>query len=86
MDFYDPIMTWVREMESPVEMVTFNFHLDYFNSSSNKYILRLIQEIGNHSNVSVNWYYDEIDEAMRDAGEDYRENVAVPFNMCPVED
>ena len=64
----------------------FNFHLDYFNSSSNKYILRLIQEIGNHSNVSVNWYYDEIDEAMRDAGEDYRENVAVPFNMCPVED
>ena len=36
--------------------------------------------------VLVNWYYEEDDEDMEEAGEDYQAIIKLPFNMIEVEE
>lgn len=87
LDFYGPIIDFVRNMEVPTQKAHFNFKLDYFNSASNKLILEMLKELETKGeNVAINWHYDKIDEAMIDAAEDYMDNVKIPINMCPYED
>jgi len=35
--------------------------------------------------VEVNWYYEEDDEDMLEAGEDYESIIRVPFKMMEIE-
>ena len=59
--------------------------MDYFNTASSKMLLEIfekfkdMQEAGHK--VSIDWYYQEDDEDMQDAGEDYADIVEVPFNF-----
>ena len=39
----------------------------------------------NGNNVEITWYFDEDDEDMIDAGEDYQAIVKVPFNIVSTE-
>ncbi len=62
-----------------------NFKFEYFNTSSSKCIfdiLRkviLVQEYGRK--LSINWYYEEYDEDMQEAGEDYADLLGTEFNF-----
>ena len=46
--------------------------------------LELIHKKGNP--VEVNWYYEEDDEDMFEAGEDYQSIIRVPFKMIEIEE
>ena len=46
--------------------------------------LEAIHKAGNE--VSINWYYEEDDEDMLEAGEDYQAIIKVPFTMIEVEE
>lgn len=88
--FFAPILDWLEEFEaSPEPEFIFDFKLDYFNTSSSKVfldiltILERIKKAGN--DVNIKWYFDEDDEDMEMAGEEYDNLIEVPFELIPVE-
>ncbi|HLV42930.1 MAG TPA: DUF1987 domain-containing protein [Brumimicrobium sp.] len=90
-EFYKPINLWIEEYaKSPKEITVFDVKLEYFNTSSSKCILdvfKLLEEInGNGTEVKVNWYFEEDDEDMEEAGEDYQAIIPLPFTMIEVEE
>jgi hypothetical protein len=76
--------------ESPKENTVVNIQLEYFNTSSSKCILdvfKKLEKINTNSNkVVINWYYEEDDEDMLEAGEDYEAIINIPFKMIEVEE
>jgi hypothetical protein len=90
-EFYKPINAWVEEYgRSPKEVTVFDVKLEYFNTSSSKCILdvfKILESInGNGTEVKVNWYFEEDDEDMEEAGEDYQAIIPLPFKMIEVEE
>jgi hypothetical protein len=65
-----------------------NVQLEYFNTSSSKCILDVFKKLEainkGKSEVTVNWYYEEDDEDMLEAGEDYESIIRVPFKMIEI--
>jgi hypothetical protein len=63
-----------------------NIKLEYFNTSSSKCILdvfKKLETVGG-TNMTINWYYEEDDEDMLEAGEDYQAIINIPFKMIEV--
>lgn len=88
-EFYRPLIEWIEKYaENPRPQTTVNVQFEYFNTSSSKCILDIFKRIENIYNaghqVIVNWYYEEDDEDMLEAGEDYQSILKVPFKMIEV--
>ncbi|MCG8578505.1 MAG: DUF1987 domain-containing protein [Bacteroidales bacterium] len=90
-EFYKPIIDWLEKFgDTPSEETNVNIQLEYFNTSSSKCILdifkrlELIHKKGNP--VEINWYYEEDDEDMFEAGEDYQSIINIPFKMIEMEE
>jgi hypothetical protein len=84
--FYQPLIDWLDEYkDSPNLYTEFVFKYVYFNTATSKLIqdilikLEEIQETGNK--VKVMWFYEEEDEDMFDLGEEFSENINVPFEI-----
>ena len=62
--------------------------MEYFNTSSSKCILDVFKKLESisDSSVSVKWYYEEDDEDMLEAGEDYEAIIDLSFEMIEVEE
>jgi len=85
-EFYKPIFEWLDNyITSPNSKTVFNFKLEYFNTSSSKCILDLFRKLEKlHAagkDVVVSWYYEDDDEDMQEAGEDYQHIVKVPIKL-----
>ena len=96
-DFYIPVLDRLRdnfeevlktpehEKEEPIKFV---FKLEYFNSSSAKFISDLLVLIGNYHRkgvpVKIYWYFQEGDEDMMEVGEDFSEMIDLSFQMVMV--
>lgn len=85
-EFYNPIIRWFKAYsESPNEETVLKMKMEYFNTASSKMILELFELLNDlHSSgkrVLVEWYYQEDDEDMMDAGSDYADMLELPFNL-----
>lgn len=90
-EFYKPLVDWLEAYGSAAQANTVvNIQLEYFNTSSSKCILDIFKKLENiakaGSNVIINWYYEEDDEDMLEAGEDYQSIIKVPFKMIEIEE
>lgn len=87
-EFYKPLIDWIENYSSAAkDMTTLNVQLEYFNTSSSKCLLDVFKRLERISNpVSINWYYEEDDEDMLEAGEDYDAIIDIPFKMIEVEE
>jgi SiaC family regulatory phosphoprotein len=88
LEFYKPLIDWLDEYSRGSASET-NVHvqLEYFNTSSSKCLLdffKRLESIG--SKVTIHWYYEQDDEDMLEAGEDYEAIINVPFKMIEVEE
>src|SRR6056297_370333 len=88
-DFYKPMVDWLDEYASnPKEKTVVNIQLEYFNTSSSKCILDVFKKLETlkkaRNEVIINWYYEEDDEDMLEAGEDYESIIRVPFKMIEI--
>jgi len=84
--FYEPVITWLEEYtKNPDDETIFTFKLEYFNTATSKVILDILvmfeEMIEEGHAVKVKWYYDEEDEDMQAAGEEYSDMVDVPIEM-----
>ncbi|WP_421765497.1 DUF1987 domain-containing protein [Ekhidna sp.] len=82
--FYEPLRsTLSSEMVS--DRLDVRIKMEYFNTSSSKCIYDLLKEIKSlevkGKEVIVRWYYDEDDEDMLEAGEDYSDLLDMNFRF-----
>lgn len=88
-EFYKPLTEALDSYaDSPKPETKVNIQLEYFNTSSSKCILDVFKKLEKinsaGSSVMINWYYEEDDEDMLEAGEDYEAIINVPFKMIEV--
>lgn len=82
--FYEPLLNWLDDYcQQPAELTVFHVKLEYFNTSTSKYLLSMIEKLeelySGGSEVEVQWHY--CDEDMEELGEDYRNLLEVPFKF-----
>ena len=90
-EFYKPLIDVLESYNSNSQANTkVDIQLEYFNTSSSKCILDVFKKLeainSGSSEVVINWYYEEDDEDMLEAGEDYQAIINVPFKMIEVEE
>ena len=90
-EFYKPLIDWLEEYDGAGKDETaVNVQLEYFNTSSSKCILDIFKKLEilfkKGQKVEVNWYYEEDDEDMFEAGEDYQSIINIPFKMIEMEE
>jgi len=79
--FYNPLFealkAWLEATEKPG--CQFDFELIYFNSSSAKAIMIMMEMLDTAAakgmNVVVNWFHDPDDETMEELGEEFGEDL-----------
>lgn len=86
--FYEPIFKWVDEYFVQAEgeiSIEIDFELPYINSSSSKCIMMLLDKFEEAHNdgkkVQLNWYYDEENESGLECAEEFKEDLALTFNI-----
>jgi len=88
-EFYKPLIEWLEAYaESPSSTTVLSVQLEYFNTSSSKCILDVFKKLEavSESEISIKWHYEEDDEDMLEAGEDYDAIIDLPFEMIEVEE
>jgi Domain of unknown function (DUF1987). len=88
--FYNPLIEWLDAYsQSPNAKTVFDFKLAYFNTASSKMILDILMKLedlqNNGHEVLAKWYYDEDDEDMKEAGEEYADIVDVTFEQIAIQ-
>ncbi|MDX2195463.1 MAG: DUF1987 domain-containing protein [Cytophagales bacterium] len=89
LEFYKPILNWIDEYKDNIQPKTVvNINYKYFNTSSAKCILDMLERFVNLKNFGtdliINWYYEKDDEEMYDAGNNFSEILEMPFNLIEV--
>jgi len=89
-DFYKPIFEWIDNyIQAPNEETVVSFKMVYFNTSSTKSILDILLRfrglIKDGKMVIVNWYFQEEDEDMYEAGVGFSKMTHIPFNYIKME-
>ena len=82
--FYGPVMEWIQDYaKNPHHTTRLIFKLEYFNTSSAKQILDMLYAMEKIPGVTIEWHFDEEDEDMEEAGEEFAELVKIPFAFKP---
>ena len=89
-EFYTPIFEWIDSyMKNPSEKTILEFYLSYFNTASAKIILDIMKKMENLSisgkEVTIRWVYNENDENLLEAGEDFEKIVDVKFEFAAIQ-
>lgn len=93
--FYEPILKWLNDYKNYLfwlkenyqaePKVIFKFSLEYFNSTSAKFlldvlcVLSVIKKEG--ANITIQWHYDEMDEDILDSGKELAIMADVEMNF-----
>jgi hypothetical protein len=90
-EFYKPLVDALEAYnKSSKPQTKVDIQLEYFNTSSSKCIFDVFKKLeainSGSSEVPINWFYEEDDEDMLEAGEDYQAIISVPFKMVEVEE
>ncbi len=85
-EFYQPIFDWLDAyIAEEKRYLTVNFKLTYFNTSSSKCLMDILDTLQSYHNVSeqveVNWYYQEEDEDMLESGTEFAEDLDMTFKL-----
>lgn len=81
--FYERLLTWTHDFcaTNPGAMEV-HVKLEYFNTSSSKCLMDLLKRVEQcECGGEVYWYYEEEDEDMQEAGEDYSAIIQLPFKL-----
>ena len=85
--FFRPLLDWTKEFKSTEIRV--DIKLEYFNTSSSKFILemlRLLENNPDNSNILVNWFYEEGDLDVLESGQYFESIIGIPFKYIEYEE
>jgi len=86
MAFFEPVFTWVEEYISQADNpLSVHLAINYLNTSSTKCLFDLIDILEEYyekgGQTKIDWYYHEQDKDIHEAGEEFREDVELPFEL-----
>ncbi len=86
LEFFRPVYDWLEKYFNFYNSeITFNFKMIYFNTSSSKAILDILDLIESHhknnGKITVNWFYESDDEDIQESGEEFAEGLSVTYNI-----
>ncbi|MBO4772904.1 MAG: DUF1987 domain-containing protein [Bacteroidales bacterium] len=86
--FYARLLDWIRRYISTIKgPLNFDFKLSYFNTSSSKCLVDILDLLKNYQNsggeVTVNWYYDDSEEELEEV-EDFILETGLDINKIPM--
>ncbi|MBO7145741.1 MAG: DUF1987 domain-containing protein [Salinivirgaceae bacterium] len=89
LSFYKPVFDWITEyVKNPSAETNLIFKLKYHNSASAKIVCRIMNMFDplykKGGKVKIKWYYNEADEDILEAGEDYQALVGIPFEIIKI--
>ena len=89
LNFYNHIFNSLDQFaQAKFQSITTNVAFEYFNTSSSKCLYIFLKKLsdidGNGKNVVVNWYFEQGDEDMKEAGEDLSSFFEMQFNFVEV--
>ncbi|HEY9489164.1 MAG TPA: DUF1987 domain-containing protein [Chryseosolibacter sp.] len=83
--FYKQVLDWIEVYASdPNPSTTFVFKLEYFNTASSKLLLDVLYALEDLPDIRVKWYFNEEDEDMEEAGQEFCELVEIPFEFIAI--
>jgi hypothetical protein len=88
-EFYQPSFDWVEEyILDPPDSTRIDIQLEYFNSASAKYIIKLLQKfrkvLVKDKKLFINWFYEEGDEDILERGEYFSSVLDIDFNFVEI--
>lgn len=88
-EYYQPLLDAITKYgEHPKEITTINFSLIYFNSSSTRSLLTILNAFRNlglsKDKLRINWYYDVADEDQLETVRDLEALANMEFNYIGV--
>ena len=88
--FYQKVLENLDEYsDSGGPEFTANIAFEYFNTSSSKCLFDVFKRLSKIENsgkkITINWYYEEGDDDMMEAGEDYSDLLDLDFNFFEIE-
>lgn len=87
-EFYDPVFAWLRDflVAKPAFKVVLAF--SYLNTSSSKVLLDLLLQLDDYhrsgGQVEVEWHYRPALEVMQEAGEEFGEDLSLPYRLVAI--
>ena len=91
-EFYEPLIKWVRQYTEDIKKpITFDIKLTYYNTSSSRSILDILDILKAYEDLSgfvtVNWHYDEEEQMdIEEEVEDYIIESGLEINLIPYKD
>jgi len=90
-EVYRPVLEWlVNYSEKPANQTLLDVRLDYFNTSSSKFLLeimRLLKSIQDKGEkVQIRWFYYDDDPDMLESGQDFMDIVEIEIEMVKIEE
>ena len=91
LNFYNPLIQWVEQyIENPQPNTLINLKIEYLNSGSHTSLLVILKKLEElhiakkSGEMLVKWYYEQDDEYMMEAGEEFRGMLKMPFEFISV--
>jgi hypothetical protein len=83
-EFYAPVYSWLEQyVADPNEETVLKVKIDYFNSASQRAINEIFTILSRINikgkKISIEWYYNQDDEEMKEAGQEYAEITNLDF-------
>lgn len=81
--FYKDLIDWMKKyVEDLSTALTIEINLEYFNSSSGRYLLELLLEADKRASLfNVVWLAEENDEVMIEKGTEFKYILQMPFKI-----
>ncbi len=95
-DLFYPMLEWLKDLGEEISQgkytlfsknnpLIFKIKMDYFNSSSAKFMYDIFEELNiiykSGSPLEIHWYFDKEDDDMREAGEEMQDLVEMEFQF-----
>lgn len=88
--FYQPVLKWLEEYTKVNKSIEFNIKLAYFNTSSSRSILEILDILKNFKDkggsLKLNWYYNEQDPDMVGEIAGFEGETGLKINSIPFDD
>jgi len=84
--FYRPLIEWLRDyLVDSSQPIVVKLDLAYLNTGSIRYLMDIFDLLEDAylsgRKIQVNWYYDEENDRALEAGEEFQEDLTLPFAL-----
>ena len=85
-EFYEVLIAWIKDFKKKKpKKLEFHVSLEFFNTSSGKLLINIFKMVEKFKTdefePNIFWYYDENDEDMFQAGQDFQSIMKIPFHV-----